>query len=848
MARSDFTQGLFRRAFGSFGNLKRRGDKSMIRLTGAIQASVIAHGLFAMIGCGGNAAGQPFTGKALEIPGRIEAEDFDEGGQGTAFHVLGSHTRQSTDEWSSQYRSSPIKIGAAEPNGYLVTELHPGEWLNYTVRVAKTGTYAMRFRTASVGCGGSFHIEVGNKNVTGPLKFPNTSSFNRDWEYIEVDGVELQAGKQSMRLVIDGSGIQPTTAGSIDHFEVTSAVPKKPIHGRLASPENVAHPRLFVTESRLAEIRKAVRVPGSHHQAVLELLQEGVRLWMIPGVKFEGPYVSAIRRAGLAEEAAMLYLVTGDNEYAQFAFRVLRSLLDDGSNALLVPRLPRDFLSPPLERAAVGMAFAISYDWLYNAWSDEQRKIIQHEMADALDAWPCVGGRWFESPFDTPFTGAFRGAELIMMLAANEEASRAPRYATLKRWLLAHIEKGYGASGLAPTGAEVDLAMSFVLPAAFAARDIGDLELFNHAEQLAWWQTVMVADYVGLMDSPADLPHAGWRNLLFGIVGQDQLAYYRWFYDRRYGKNASRPNYDGGQGGAVWALLYYPDKVEPRDPNGALSTVLADKAVGAFVLRSDWHDDLPLVFSAFADTIDSESSLEFPRAFNVGLQLGGRPLIIEDLSNPEHASSLLVDGTSFDANNRRDTGRIEQFTEYRDKTASLVIDGTAKYARLGLKSARRRLWIDFSKNSGAPVLWSSLDEVRSDTEHLYAWQLNLGRQTDVTVQLSQPSRGSEGVPSFLTRWDNGVGLKGWVLSPKDAVLESEKCRECGPTGDYFLRVTSKGTDEAIWVVVALTSNEVPPAIVSGVGLDATIDIGGTKIRFDRKDQQLVGERRASVAR
>ena len=78
------------------------------------------------------------------------------------------------------------------------------EWLNYTVSVAQSGTYTLTARVAANGAGGTFHIEFGGVDKTGPLTIRDTGSWQA-WVDIMVP-VTLVSGVQSMQFVADENG------------------------------------------------------------------------------------------------------------------------------------------------------------------------------------------------------------------------------------------------------------------------------------------------------------------------------------------------------------------------------------------------------------------------------------------------------------------------------------------------------------------------------------------------------------------------------------------------------------------------------------------------------------------
>jgi hypothetical protein len=106
--------------------------------------------------------------------------------------------------------------------GFDVGWLDRGEWLTYTVSVAAAGSYKLTARVAASGPGGTFHVEVGGANVTGPLSIPNTGGW-QSWVDV-VATVNLAAGTQSMRFVVDGLG-STGIVGNLNYLRFDSAAP-----------------------------------------------------------------------------------------------------------------------------------------------------------------------------------------------------------------------------------------------------------------------------------------------------------------------------------------------------------------------------------------------------------------------------------------------------------------------------------------------------------------------------------------------------------------------------------------------------------------------------------------------
>jgi hypothetical protein len=156
--------------------------------------------------CGGSHA--PYNGSPSAIPGTIQAEDFDTGGEGVAYHD------GDTANLGGQYRMEGVDLSACSDGTgcYNVGWTQPGEWLGYTVNVPTAGTYTLQVRVASAGAGGTFHVEFNGSNKTGTLTVPNTGGWDT-WQTI-TKSVTLDAGWQVLKLVMDANG----ATGTIGNF------------------------------------------------------------------------------------------------------------------------------------------------------------------------------------------------------------------------------------------------------------------------------------------------------------------------------------------------------------------------------------------------------------------------------------------------------------------------------------------------------------------------------------------------------------------------------------------------------------------------------------------------------
>ncbi|MEM6645546.1 MAG: cellulase family glycosylhydrolase [Bacteroidota bacterium] len=152
----------------------------------------------------------PFLGEPHIIPGIIEAEDFDLGGQG-----LGYNDTDERNRGRDYRRTEGVDIDAFD-GGFLVTDIVGGEWMDYTVNVTEAGPYTITAYVGAESSGGRFRLSFDGVE-TSTLRAPETGS---DTTIVPVSTtLDLVAGQQSMRVdirlarpfTLDRFTIQPST-------------------------------------------------------------------------------------------------------------------------------------------------------------------------------------------------------------------------------------------------------------------------------------------------------------------------------------------------------------------------------------------------------------------------------------------------------------------------------------------------------------------------------------------------------------------------------------------------------------------------------------------------------------
>ncbi len=133
----------------------------------------------------------------IDLPGRIEAEDYRAGGEGVGYHDT------TADNTGGAYRSDDVDIERCtdSDNCYNVGWIAAGEWLEYDVNVMTSDTYVWKARVATPDSGKSFHIEIDDQNV-GTLAVPKTGGW-QTWTTTQSEPITLSAGIHRLRVVFD---------------------------------------------------------------------------------------------------------------------------------------------------------------------------------------------------------------------------------------------------------------------------------------------------------------------------------------------------------------------------------------------------------------------------------------------------------------------------------------------------------------------------------------------------------------------------------------------------------------------------------------------------------------------
>ncbi len=151
---------------------------------------------------------KPYLGSAASIPGTIQAENFDIGGEGQTYHY------NTTSNKGGAYRlSEGVDIEARPDSGYQIGYAADGEWTQYSIHVDIKGLYDIGTYTASVNGGGKYNFIVGNTS-TSSVTVPKTGD-STTLAVSSVLRVSLDTGNQILTFKILAGTKNPFT---IDRF------------------------------------------------------------------------------------------------------------------------------------------------------------------------------------------------------------------------------------------------------------------------------------------------------------------------------------------------------------------------------------------------------------------------------------------------------------------------------------------------------------------------------------------------------------------------------------------------------------------------------------------------------
>ncbi len=139
----------------------------------------------------------PYNGIPFAVPGRIQVEEFDYGGEGIAYH---DNDTSNNGNGPRQDEGVDIHPPYSDDNTPIIGWFRDGEWMEYTVNVSQSGTYNFHARAATPLTGKQLKVYI-NDQLLGTMDITQTSTTSNDWSVYEtftLEGISLTAGNNQV--------------------------------------------------------------------------------------------------------------------------------------------------------------------------------------------------------------------------------------------------------------------------------------------------------------------------------------------------------------------------------------------------------------------------------------------------------------------------------------------------------------------------------------------------------------------------------------------------------------------------------------------------------------------------
>jgi endoglucanase len=157
-----------------------------------------------------SSAARPFTPHLINGRTIIKAVHYDLGMNGVAYfdtdtadyHV--STGKRSQGNRGRVFRNDGVDIrrDSSTADGYYVSDMEKGEWLQYTVNVQSKKNYTAKLWIAADSTGGKIALVTGKGRAPVTIYVPVTGG-NNNWQAVEIKNIPLQKGRQTVRIVAE---------------------------------------------------------------------------------------------------------------------------------------------------------------------------------------------------------------------------------------------------------------------------------------------------------------------------------------------------------------------------------------------------------------------------------------------------------------------------------------------------------------------------------------------------------------------------------------------------------------------------------------------------------------------
>ena len=374
--------------------------------------------------------------------------------------------------------------------------------------------------------------------------------------------------------------------------------------GLLKIPFTKGHPRLLFSHSELETLKKKLLGSSGFQNDLWNFAISRCRGYLtgplpqLPEPEYDAWSREAAHDVSVMEYLAFAYVITGDTQYATRANATMYAILSWTSW-----EDPTEGNIPDLMTGTTTAGIAITYDWLFNYLSPEDRvqvvRIVSEKGAEPLYQGSISGAAWWHDSSHSNWNAITHAGLGIAGLAFLGEHPNASKWITLAA---AKIQKFYDSGGKNGGWGEGlgywTYALSRALPFTDALRRVTGADLYKSPflRETSYFPIYLITPigHVNFEDSgPLDVTWVA--ALTLRLSSEYNSGYGQSFFNmlrERYG--TKEMTWDAG----IFSLIWYDDSVKPK-PLNELPLSRLFEGLGWIVARSGWgSDDSLLAFKS----------------------------------------------------------------------------------------------------------------------------------------------------------------------------------------------------------------------------------------------------------
>ncbi len=143
----------------------------------------------------------PYGDKAVSIPGKIEFENYDVGGEGKAYHD------DDYENKGGEYRDDGVDIVKAADGGLALGYTTAGEWMEYTFNVEADGEYDVTANVSTAMETAGFILYVDEKQVLDSINVAQIDESFDVYKELKLGSLPLTKGEHVLKVQITKSYI-----------------------------------------------------------------------------------------------------------------------------------------------------------------------------------------------------------------------------------------------------------------------------------------------------------------------------------------------------------------------------------------------------------------------------------------------------------------------------------------------------------------------------------------------------------------------------------------------------------------------------------------------------------------